>query len=75
MDFALLLSALQKHERMAQAAVNFAREHQKGEMFVQAMSVLDEAIRARQHCEKMMLLRGKNGFPANANFSKGEPNG
>ena len=60
MDFALLLSALQKHERMAQAAVDFAREHQRGELFMQAFSVLDEAIRARQHCEKMALLREKN---------------
>lgn len=60
MDFPLILSALEKHERMAQAAVNFAREHGKGELFVDAMSVLDEAIRAKEHVEKMQLLRVKN---------------
>lgn len=60
MDFALILSALEKHERMAQQAVNFAREHKKGELFVDAMSVLDEAIRAREHVERMRLLRRKN---------------
>jgi len=57
MDFALILSALQKHERMAQAAVNFAREHGKGALFMDAMNVLDEAIRARKHVEKMRDLR------------------
>lgn len=60
MDFALILSALEKHERMAQAAVNFARENGKGKLFLDAMSVLDEAIRARKHLEKMQLLRRKN---------------
>jgi hypothetical protein len=57
MDFALILSALRKHERMAQAAVDFARNHQKGELFVDAFSVLEEAIRARHHVEKMRDLR------------------
>jgi hypothetical protein len=57
MDFALILSALSKHERMAQAAVNFARENGKGVLFVDAMSVLDEAIRAKRHVEKMRDLR------------------
>lgn len=60
MDYALILSALEKHERMAQNAVNFAREHGKGSLFVDAMSVLDEAVRARKHVEKMQLLRVKN---------------
>jgi hypothetical protein len=60
MDFALILSALSKHERMAQAAVDFAREHGKGELFVDAFSVLEEAIRAKRHVEKMQLLRVKN---------------
>lgn len=60
MDFALILRALEKHERMAQAAVNFARENKKGQLFIDAMSVLDEAIRARDHVEKMKLLRSAN---------------
>jgi len=59
MDFALILSALEKHERMAQAAVNFARENGKGALFVDAMSVLDEAIRAKRHVVKMRDLRRK----------------
>lgn len=57
MDFDLILSALGKHERMAQAAVNFARANKKGQLFIDAMSVLDEAIRAKAHVEKMKLLR------------------
>lgn len=60
MDFALILSALKKHERMAQAAVDFARNNRKGELFVDAFSVLEEAIRARHHVEKMEQLRRKN---------------
>lgn len=60
MDFELILSALEKHERMAQQAVNFAREHRKGDLFIDAMSVLDEAVRAKRHVEKMRLLRSKN---------------
>lgn len=60
MDFALILRALEKHERMAQAAVDFAREHRKGTLFTDAFSVLEEAIRARRHVEKMKMLREKN---------------
>jgi len=52
MNYGLLIRALEKHARMAQAAVNFAREKQKGKMFAEAMYVLDEAQRALDHIKE-----------------------
>jgi hypothetical protein len=52
MNYALILSALEKHVRMAQAAVDFARANNRGELFGEAMLVLVEAERAKSHVEK-----------------------
>lgn len=52
MDWGLLIRALEKHCRMAQAAVNFARQHQRGQMFAESMYVLDEAQRALEHVKE-----------------------
>jgi hypothetical protein len=49
MDFGLLIRALEKHARMAQAAVDFAREKKRGQLFNEAMFVLEEALRALDH--------------------------
>ena len=52
MNYPLVLSALEKHARMAQAAVDFAREKGRGQLFTQAMVVLTEATRALDHVKK-----------------------
>jgi len=52
MNYALVLSALEKHARMAQAAVNFAREKGRGKLFSEAMMVLTEAELALLHVQK-----------------------
>ena len=52
MDYGLLIRALEKHCRMAQAAVNFAREKQRGQLFAESMYVLDEAQRALEHIKE-----------------------
>jgi len=49
MDYGLLIRALEKHARMAQAAVDFAREKQRGQLFAEAMYVLEEALQALDH--------------------------
>ena len=52
MDYGLLIRALEKHARMAQAAVDFAREKGRGQLFAEAMYVLDEAQRALEHIKQ-----------------------
>jgi hypothetical protein len=52
MNFALVISALEKHARMAQAAVDFAREQRRGKLFTESMVVLDEAQRALDHTRR-----------------------
>jgi hypothetical protein len=42
MDYALILRALEKHCRMAQQAVTFAREYQKGGLYADALSTLED---------------------------------
>ena len=48
-----MISALEKHARMAQAAVDFAREKGRGQLFTQAMVVLTEATRALDHVRQV----------------------
>jgi len=45
----LVISALEKHVRMCQSAVDFARQQQRGKLFTEAMYILDEAQRALTH--------------------------
>ena len=52
MNYALVLSALEKHARMAQAAVTFARDKGRGTLFTQAMQVLTEAETALAHVRR-----------------------
>ena len=52
MDYGLLIRALEKHVRMAQAAVDFARDKRRGKLFSDSMYVLDEAQRALEHIKQ-----------------------
>lgn len=56
MDWGLLIRALEKHCRMAQAAVSFAREQGRGQLYAQAIVVLDEAQRALEHLKDEQWL-------------------
>jgi hypothetical protein len=57
MNYGLVIRALEKHVRMAQAAVNFAREKRRGQLFAEAMYVLDEAQRALDHVKEEQKCR------------------
>lgn len=57
MDYSLILRALEKHVRMAQAAVDFARQNRKGQMFSDSMYVLDEAQRALDHVKEEQRVK------------------
>lgn len=61
LDSGLLLRALEKHARMAQQAVNFARENRKGAMFRDGVVILDEAQKAIDHLKDWIAFNRKNG--------------
>lgn len=61
MDYPLIIAALEKHVRMAQAAVDFGREQQKGAFFLDALKVLEEATRALEHVRREQRKKWLNG--------------
>ena len=52
MDYGLLIRALEKHCKISQKAVDFARAQKRGQLFAEAMYVLDEAQRALEHIKE-----------------------
>jgi hypothetical protein len=56
MDYGLLLRALEKHCKISQAAVDFARQHKRGQLFAESLYVLDEAQRALAHVKEEQCL-------------------
>jgi hypothetical protein len=51
-DYALVIRALERHCRMTQQAVNFAREQHKGSLYAYSLSTLQEAQRALDHVKR-----------------------
>jgi hypothetical protein len=66
MDYGLLIRALEKHVKISQAAVTFAREHKRGRLFAESMYVLDEAQRALQHIKDEQHAKGVGSRSADA---------
>lgn len=59
MDYGLIIRALEKHCRMAQAAVDFARAQKRGKLFAESMYVLEEAQRAIEHIKEEQAFNRK----------------
>ena len=59
MNWTLVVSALEKHCRMAQAAVSFARQQRRGQLYVEAMQVLAEANGALASVQLEMKRRAE----------------
>lgn len=56
MDYALVLRALGRHVGITERSVQFFREKRMGRQFDDAVTLLDEAIRARDEVIKMREL-------------------
>ena len=53
MNYALIISALEKHANIAQRSVNFFREKRMGVQFSEGLALLEEATRALAEAKKM----------------------
>ena len=60
LDHGLILRVLERHVRMAQQAMDFAREHRRGDLFSQSSELLEEAIRAKNQLERWIVSNRKN---------------
>lgn len=68
MNYALVISALEKHVGIAQRSLNFFREQNLGRQFSEGLALLEEATRALTEVKKMKEMHDfqiklwKDGF-------------